>query len=54
MNDQLAVDDARAQEHPLALTDIEFRGEVIYFIVVDLTGGQATKLKGVSVAYTGG
>ncbi len=26
----------------------------VYFIVVDLTGGQATKLKGVSVAYTGG
>lgn len=26
----------------------------VYFIVVDLTGGPATKLKGVSVAYTGG
>jgi cyclomaltodextrin glucanotransferase len=35
VTDPLAIDDARAQEHPLALTDIEFRGEVIYFIVVD-------------------
>lgn len=26
----------------------------VYFIVVDLTGGPATKLRGVSVAYTGG
>lgn len=26
----------------------------VYFIVVDLTGGSATKLRGVSVAYTGG
>jgi hypothetical protein len=29
-------------------------GANVYFLVVDLTGGAGTKLKGVSVAYTGG
>jgi hypothetical protein len=29
-------------------------GANVYFLVVDLTGGSGTKLRGVSVAYTGG